>query len=862
MFFFKKKKPDEEMDQQPAPAVMPNNVPDTGDLTRYDRMVETLANSYAGARMYWHYTLNINDIGRDILALPPKYQYDFVQTALIWLMEHDRKSPNLYVKTAVLELTRKNLPFDEQGLIRLLDWSITEIWNFDRGIQQIIHSIRNYQKKNECSLAITERVDRLIESLSPLDPSLTRWQGELQELVFGEKILIPLYTTDDWAKEAIRWIDSHDRETETRWRKLLNHCVSANGSAPSAKWMKVAEELLGELDISDFKIGVTKWLSDITLASTAFYQAYVNNARLPAVDWIDSRNTEIIRAVIWLMGAREDRDLARTLTDFTLVAYHKLPGCGPMNMKLGNACIWALGNMPGTEGIGRLAILKVKISTRPAQRAIEKAFNVATERLNLPIDDIEELSVPTYGLDEVGIHREIFGDYTAEIRVTGKDAAITWSGANGKTLSAAPKAVKETYTEELAEFNQALKDIRKMLPAQSMRIENLYLENKVWSYAVWKERYLDHPLVGTLARRLIWKFSRGDQASSGIWLDGRMVSHNGGELDWIDSDTQVALWHPISVDTGHVLAWRDWLELHQVQQPFKQAHREVYLLTDAERTTRVYSNRFAAHIIKQHQFHALCGARGWKYSLRLMVDSSYPPASRLIRRNNLRAEYWVQTVGDHYGTDTNETGTYLYLATDQVRFYHETSQTSYAHAYRGRYGYINPEDRPAPIPLDEIPSLVFSEIMRDVDLFVGVASVGNDPNWMDAGRDQPQQNYWHNYSFGDLTEIAKTRRAILEKLVPNLAIARQCTLTDRFLVVEGNIRTYKIHLGSGNILMEPNDQYLCIVPFSGIGGQTEKIYLPFEGDQTLSVILSKALLLANDQKITDPVIVQQIKRYS
>jgi hypothetical protein len=25
------------------------------------------------------------------------------------------------------------------------------------------------------------------------------------------------------------------------------------------------------------------------------------------------------------------------------------------------------------------------------------------------------------------------------------------------------------------------------------------------------------------------------------------------------------------------------------------------------------------------------------------------------------------------------------------------------------------------------------------------------------------------------------------------------------------IRTYKIHLGSGNILMNPNDQYLCIV---------------------------------------------------
>ena len=31
-----------------------------------------------------------------------------------------------------------------------------------------------------------------------------------------------------------------------------------------------------------------------------------------------------------------------------------------------------------------------------------------------------------------------------------------------------------------------------------------------------------------------------------------------------------------------------------------------------------------------------------------------------------------------------------------------------------------------PVPLAEILALVFSEIMRDVDLFVGVASVAND----------------------------------------------------------------------------------------------------------------------------------------
>ena len=79
-----------------------------------------------------------------------------------------------------------------------------------------------------------------------------------------------------------------------------------------------------------------------------------------------------------------------------------------------------------------------------------------------------------------------------------------------------------------------------------------------------------------------------------------------------------------------------------------------------------------------------------------------------------------------------------------------------------------------------------------------------------------------------------------------------------FLVVRGDLRTYKIHLGSGNILMEPNDEYLCIVPRSAAKPTGERIFLPFEGDQTLSVILSKAFLLADDKAIKDPTIVRQI----
>ena len=97
--------------------------------------------------------------------------------------------------------------------------------------------------------------------------------------------------------------------------------------------------------------------------------------------------------------------------------------------------------------------------------------------------------------------------------------------------------------------------------------------------------------------------------------------------------------------------------------------------------------------------------------------------------------------------------------------------------------------------------------------------------------------------------------------MPKLKIASQCSFNDKSLVVRGSLGTYKIHLGSSNIQMEPNNQYLCIVPDRGSAArETEKLFLPFDGDRTLSVILSKAFLLAEDNKIKDQTILNQIRR--
>lgn len=114
-----------------------------------------------------------------------------------------------------------------------------------------------------------------------------------------------------------------------------------------------------------------------------------------------------------------------------------------------------------------------------------------------------------------------------------------------------------------------------------------------------------------------------------------------------------------------------------------------------------------------------------------MVNDSYEPATLELPHRGLRAEFWIEGAGDDYGVDTNDAGTYLRLSTDQVRFYPLNARRNLAHAGGGSYIWRAEEDHP--LPLEQIPPLVLTEVLRDVDLFVGVASVGNDPTWQDGG---------------------------------------------------------------------------------------------------------------------------------
>jgi hypothetical protein len=740
----------------------------------------------------------------DILGKSPEEQAQLAAmlafAAPDTLSWRDQRMPIHALGKIFTALLRRNLPLGEEGLAllaRVCSYTGDGYWYttfIPPGplLKRIEEHIATSGLSGEMRAAL-EIMQASIEPYASVAENRKLWT-RMVLLQRGGAEAYPLVPADAWARVALEEYNARTGADRAAWSTLFAF-LGRPISKPTRKWVKEANAKIAAVGADAFADALERWVPLFDLpkhdAGSRVDGTYVG--------MFNDQNLDKLRGLVFCAVALDRPSIATLLGDLAERSYKKIPGIGPMAPKIGNACVLVLGELGTPEATGQLGRLRARVKSPAGMKVIEKTFVAAAERAGLTPEDLEELYVPTLGMTEVGVLRR-------------DDLEITFSGAHDVT---APKQAKKLA-----------KELETLLVAQRDRLDSLYLLRRTWTFSDWRARYLDHPLVGVFARRLIWRFGSVDA----LWSDGALRDCDGNAVD-VEGST-VALWHPIGSRPDAVLAWRQRLEALGITQPFKQAHREVYILTDAEKFTATYSNRFAAHILRQHQFAALCRDRRWRYSLEGGFDSHNTPTITLPAWN-LGAEFWVEGVGEDEQQMT-AMGIYLYVATDQVRF-------------------IDPAGTAVPLP--DVPPLVFSEVMRHVDLFVGVASIGNDPSWNDRG-DGQHAGYWSTYAFGELSGNASTRRVVLESIVPRLKIADRCSFEDRYLVVRGDLNTYKIHLGSSNILIEPGSRYLCIVPARE---KAQKLYVPFEGDSLLSVILSKALLLADDRKIADPTIVRQIR---
>jgi hypothetical protein len=499
----------------------------------------------------------------------------------------------------------------------------------------------------------------------------------------------------------------------------------------------------------------------------------------------------------------------------------------PRSLRLANHCAQAIADVGAPASITELLALERAVRHGTLLNQIRKAIDSLAAAQGMTRDELLERAVEDHGLEPDGTRTVPLARGHALVEVDATSVTLSYVDEAGKAKKSFPADLKEA----VAEVRAQIKAIRKTLSGERHRLDGLMAADPRWPFEDWRAYYLDHPVTGRLARSLIWGF--GDVV--GIPVSRETALTSAGEEVAIPADAEVRLWHPIDAEADEVQAWRHLLLERLIVQPFKQAWREIYVLTPAERQTRVYSNRFASHVFRQVQARALMKGRGWKPVALAWWDDGIDHGVARRAYGKFRAEFFFDPIYDM----APETGDlYPYCTSDQLRFFRDGGDE--------------------PVDLADVSRLVLSEAMRDVDLFVGVTSIGTDPEWLDRGEGRRFENYWTSFAFGELAEAGKVRREVLERLLPKLAIADRCSLDERHLVVRGDLRTYKIHLGSANIQMEPNDEYLCIV--GARDRRADKLWLPFDDDAVLSLVLSKAFLLADDTSISDETITAQISR--
>jgi hypothetical protein len=686
---------------------------------------------------------------------------------------------------------------------------------------------------------------------------------------------------------------------------LLDLLWQARSAVPTAKWEKSAKRLLASPAEAAALDAVRRWLEHIPVSGIPapevafrgnFYDTFrrsvllrislFGGAREAAIAslcmsgspaWsgafpcapntypalFSEENDVILRGAIWLLSI--DPASVDILRRTALALLVKVP-FQHRSLKGLNSCIWALGRIATGAAVVALGQIRLKVRDARLSKQITKALVDAARQAGLTIEDLEEIAVPSYGLDEQAESVIELAGGTARLAIESTtDVIVTIYRPDGRPAKSVPAAVKADGEAKaaLAALRAGAAEIAQALPVQRLRLERSWLTARRWRGAVFRERFLAHPLMNWFAARLVWTVTSADGATRSVVFRGcePMDSEDRSAPPLADDD-DVALWHPVTAEPETVRGWRAFMLRHRIVQPIKQAYREIYGLTAAERQAQTYSNRFAGHILRQHQSAALARLRGWSCRLRVWADvPNDEPTHIKLPAHGLAAEYWTEGTGGEE-PEVTDGQAYVFLKTDQIRFRRLTDNGDWRRD-GGQHLVLGPY-----VDFTEIGDVVFSEVMRDIDLFVGVASIGHDPTWLDAGADASHPNqwrhdvateYWNAFNTAGLAESAKARQAFLAELLPKLAIAGSLSLDDRFLIVRGKLRTYRIHIGSGNILMEPDNRYLCIVQNDRARPARDAVFLPFEGDGLLSLIISKAFLLAQDDAITDPMILSQFR---
>ncbi len=263
--------------------------------------------------------------------------------------------------------------------------------------------------------------------------------------------------------------------------------------------------------------------------------------------------------------------------------------------------------------------------------------------------------------------------------------------------------------------------------------------------------------------------------------------------------------HPLDLlNSGRWAEFQRQLIGEKRVQPFKQVFRELYVPSNDEKLDGFTSMRYAGHQIQPRKAAALLRTRGW-------MPVAHTGLQKVFHRENLIARVAAEVD---------------WLAPSEVES-----------PALGGVLFLNRRTEKA-VPFAEIPPRLFSETMRDVDLVVSVAH---------AGGVDPEASH----------STVEMRAALIGAMLPLFKLDN-VRVEGSHAFVKGKYGEYTVHLGSGVCHKAAQGMIHILAVHSA---QRGRIFLPFaDDDPKTAEIVTKILFLAEDAKIKDPNILNQIQQ--
>ena len=481
----------------------------------------------------------------------------------------------------ISQILRRNLPFRHEDILPVAKaWAASGSFEYGFPAKVILGAVDRAAKSQPLApemAATFQLVRRRIESNKRQGWSTNKFHQEILARINAlldpsSVATAPALLKGPFGDAYRSYLEGLDEKQRSAWI-ALGLCAAEAGdkSKPTAKWNAAMQTHIKAAGSKNYA-AVTSAFMDKTTPDPA------------AVDV----SQDILKGLIWgLPLLDQPGETTGPLGRFVETCFRKVPSWGPRSVKLGNAGLYALSAMTDSAGAAaEMFRLRTKIKYPSAKKLLDVRLEALATASGQDISALEDLSLPDFGLSADGTRSVSIGDARVELKLDANKLTVNWFGANGKPVKSVPQSVKMNAKQELAEIRQRVKDIDAARSSQTFRLEQSWVDERDWSLADWTQHFLNHPLRRLIVTALVWRAVNGDGVVH-FMADGDGFVDSEGKKVAITQGSRISLWHPLHSQPDEVLRWRQHIIHADITQPFKQTHREIYVLTDAERNTAI-----------------------------------------------------------------------------------------------------------------------------------------------------------------------------------------------------------------------------------------------------------------------------------